>query len=359
METIELPPRVEMLRAFATSDSSFDGVFVTGVTTTGIFCRPSCSARKPLARNVLFFATPREALFEGFRPCLRCRPLEPASAAPEWLEPLLREIEADPGRRWRDADLRSEGLEPERIRRWFKKHHGMTFQAYSRARRLGRALDSVRNGERVTRSALENGFDSLSGFNDAIRRSHGVPPSEAGGRRILMATRLQTPLGAMIACADDDALCLLEFADRRMLETQFERIRKRLGAILILGDNRVTASVAGELDAYFNGRLREFKTRLDVSGTSFQESVWNALREIPYGTTASYEDVARVIGRPEAVRAVARANGDNRIAIIVPCHRVIGKDGSLTGYGGGLWRKRRLLDIESGQLSLGGALDGV
>ena len=125
------------------------------------------------------------------------------------------------------------------------------------------------------------------------------------------------------------------------------------------GQNGVIANVAGELDAYFDGRLREFKTRLDVTGTPFQESVWNALREIPYGTTASYEDVARVIGRPEAVRAVARANGDNRIAIIVPCHRVIGKDGSLTGYGGGLWRKRRLLDVESGQLSLGGALDGV
>jgi AraC family transcriptional regulator of adaptative response/methylated-DNA-[protein]-cysteine methyltransferase len=153
----------------------------------------------------------------------------------------------------------------------------------------------------------------------------------------------------MLVGATDDALCLLEFIDRRMLETQLKRLRDRLGAVLIPGSNRVTRAVEKDLAAYFARGLSEFSLPLETPGTEFQQTVWEALREIPYGTTASYGDVARSIGRPTAVRAVARANGDNRIAIVIPCHRVIGSDGTLTGYGGGLWRKRRLLELESGQ----------
>ena len=356
MNGFELPSRYEMLGAFSSSDSSYDGIFVTGVKTTGIFCRPSCTAKKPHAKNVEFFATPRDALFAGFRPCKRCRPLEFGSPRPDWLHSLLDSIEADPSRRWHDADLRELGLHPDRIRRWFKKHHGMTFQAYSRARRLGKALGQLQLGADVIESAYDNGFESLSGFNEAIRRAHGTSPTGLRDRTILVCTRIPTPLGPMIACADDTALCLLEYADRRQLETQLQRTQKRLDAVLVPGGNQILEAVAEELVAYFAGKLNIFSVPLMLKGTPFQESVWESLCKIPYGKTVSYAYVAEQIGNPAAVRAVARANGDNRIAIIVPCHRVIGKDGSLTGYGGGLWRKRRLLNIESGQLVLGDTL---
>lgn len=356
MKTIELPSRTEMIRAFEARDASYDGIFVTGVKTTGIFCRPACPAKKPRLENIEFYASPREALFAGFRPCKRCRPMQSKDHPPDWLRPLLAEVEKEPGRRWQDRDLRQLSLSPDRVRRWFKQHHDMTFQAYNRARRLGTAMGQLQLGSDVTTVAFENGFESLSGFNDAVRRQHDMTPSNLRKARKLSITRLPTPLGSMLACASEDALCLLEFADRRMLETQLKRTQKALGALLVPGDNDVLRLVSEELDSYFRGKLQHFTVPLETTGTPFQEQVWHALLKIPYGTTTSYGALSERIGKPTAMRAVARANGDNRIAIIIPCHRVIGKDGTLTGYGGGLWRKRRLLDIEMGQLSLGDTL---
>ena len=349
MNQTELPPRTTMLDAFLNGDASFDGVFWTAVLTTGIFCRPTCSARKPRPENVEFYGSTRGALEAGFRPCLRCRPLEPRGTPPDWLRELIRELEADPSRRWTDRDLEQRGLSPERVRRWFQHHHGITFHAYSRARRLGEALGRIRQGEEVSRAAYAQGYDSLSGFQEAFRKLLGAPPTELRDARTVRVTRILTPLGPMLVGGTDDSLCLLEFIDRRMLETQLKRLRDRLGAVLIPGSNPVTGAAEEELAAYFARGLNEFSVPLEAPGTEFQQTVWQALQDIPYGTTASYGDVARNIGRPTAVRAVARANGDNRIAIMIPCHRVIGSDGTLTGYGGGLWRKRRLLELESGQ----------
>ena len=351
-----LPPRDEMLRAFLARDAAYEGVFVTGVRTTGIFCRPSCTARKPLPEHVEFFATPRDALFAGYRPCLRCEPLETAGAPPAWLKPVLDAVEADPARRWRDADVVALGISAERVRRWFQAHHGMTFHAYCRARRLGTALRRLGEGERVTDTAFDQGWESLSAFNEAFRKLFREAPRAATRSAVpLVARRLLTPLGPMVACASDEALCLLEFADRRMLERQLRRICGRLGAVPTPGENPVLDATAAELERYFAGTLREFTVPVAQPGSEFQRSVWARLREIPYGETTSYGEVARSLGMPSHARAVARANGDNGVAIIVPCHRVIGADGSLTGYGGGLWRKRRLLDHEAGKPSL--ALD--
>lgn len=201
----------------------------------------------------------------------------------------------------------------------------------------------------MSRAAYAQGYDSLSGFQEAFRKLLGAPPTELRDARTVRVTRILTPLGPMLVGGTDDSLCLLEFIDRRMLETQLKRLRDRLGAVLIPGSNPVTGAAEEELAAYFARGLNEFSVPLEAPGTEFQQTVWQALQDIPYGTTASYGDVARNIGRPTAVRAVARANGDNRIAIMIPCHRVIGSDGTLTGYGGGLWRKRRLLELESGQ----------
>jgi AraC family transcriptional regulator of adaptative response/methylated-DNA-[protein]-cysteine methyltransferase len=341
-----LPERAEMLAAFARRDHTYDGVFVTGVRTTGIFCRPTCPARRPKPENVDFFATARDALLAGYRPCLRCRPMRNSGAPPDWLEPLLDQVEEDPTRRWTDADLRDRGLSPPRVRRWFQDHHGMTFHAFQRARRLGAALGRLKEGEAVTRSAFDSGFDSLSAFNEAFRRVFGSAPAVARGRPVVRVARIPTPLGPMLAGATDGGVCLLEFVDRRMLETQLARLRKRVGYPFVPGGGPVLERVERELAAYFRGELRRFGVPLETPGTDFQKSVWAALREIPYGETRSYAQLARMIGRVGAHRAVARANGDNRIAILVPCHRVVGSDGSLTGYGGGVWRKRRLLELE-------------
>ena len=162
-----------MLRAFTKRDSGYEGVFVTAVKTTGIFCRPTCPARRPKPENVEFFASPREALVAGYRACARCRPLEREGEAPEWLRPLIAEVESDPDRRWRDQDLRERGLTPERVRRWFKRNLGMTFHAYSRARRIGRAVGRLRHGERVIDSAMASGYGAMSAFNEAFARLTG------------------------------------------------------------------------------------------------------------------------------------------------------------------------------------------
>ncbi|CAN5235163.1 methylated-DNA--[protein]-cysteine S-methyltransferase [soil metagenome] len=341
-----LPPEPEMHRAFAERDASYDGLFFTGVKTTGIFCRPTCTARKPRPENVEFFRSARDALFDGYRPCKRCRPLEPRGEAPEWLRPLLQESQRDPTRRIRDRELRERGLDPGRVRRWFQRHHGMTFQAYQRARRLGSALDHLRKGRDVTTTAFAHDFDSLSGFNTAFARFAGSAPSTARGTATVRVTRLLTPLGPMVAAATEDALVLLEFTDRRMLETQLARLGRKLGGVMAPGSNAVLEQLEAELAEYFAGARTEFTVPLALHGTPFQEAIWRALLAIPCGETRSYAEQAEAIGRPTAVRAVARANGDNRIAIVVPCHRVIGSDGTLTGYGGGLPRKRFLLDLE-------------
>jgi AraC family transcriptional regulator of adaptative response/methylated-DNA-[protein]-cysteine methyltransferase len=338
--------RDEMVDAYLKSDGSYDGLFYTAVRTTGIFCLPSCRARKPLAQNVEFFDTAREALFSGYRPCKRCRPMELNGAAPEWLRPLLEAVEQDPQQRWRDADLQNLGLEPARVRRHFQSKYGMTFQAYMRARRLAAAFTQIRAGASLDDAVFDSGYESHSGFRDAFERVFGCPPGQAQRAGCVTIAWIETPIGPMVAGATETGVCLLEFSDRRMLETQLERVRKWCGPAAVPGENGHLRELRAQVAAYFAGELRAFTVPLETRGTPFQEKVWAALRTIPYGETWSYADLARRVGNPAAVRAVAKANGDNRISILIPCHRVIGSDGELTGYGGGLWRKRVLLQRE-------------
>ena len=336
-----------LYRALIERDAGFEGLFVVGVTTTGIFCRPTCPARKPKREHVLFFASGGEALLHGFRPCKVCRPLAPHGAFPDWLAPLMDELADDPAARVHDRELRERGIDPARVRRWFKRHHDMTFQAYLRALRIGHAYGRIAAGDSVTGAAFESGYDSLSGFAHSFRRSVGFSPVESGQHSIATIARIPTPLGPMLAGAVESGLCLLEFTDRRMIEAQIDRVRRLLGVKVLPGMSRFFGPLREQLDAYFAGRLHRFDLPLVASGTPFQRRVWRELCAIPYGETRSYSDQAARIGKPEAVRAVARANGDNRIAILIPCHRVVGKNGALTGYGGGLARKRYLLELEN------------
>jgi AraC family transcriptional regulator of adaptative response/methylated-DNA-[protein]-cysteine methyltransferase len=345
-----LPDEKVMYKALSEKDASFEGLFFLGVRSTGIFCRPGCPARKPKRENVDFFPAAKDALLAGYRPCKRCRPMEAQGLTPPAIRRLLADIQADPEQRLKDADLRRFGLQPSQVRRWFKKHHGMTFQGYLRSLRINRALGQIGSGTKVTDSAFASGYESLSGFAGAVKKKMGRSPGQSAGAPVIVMARLLTPLGPMLAGASGAGVCLLEFSDRRMLETQLARLEKRFRARFLPGPNRHLDRLRRELGLYFQGRLREFKVPLVMAGTEFQKEVWQALLTIPYGQTRSYGQQATLIGRPKAVRAVGRANGDNRIAIVIPCHRVIGDNGQLTGYGGGLWRKRFLLDLEQKNL---------
>jgi AraC family transcriptional regulator of adaptative response/methylated-DNA-[protein]-cysteine methyltransferase len=342
----QMPAEKEMQRAMMARDTSYDGVFIAAVRTTGIFCRPSCPARKPRAEHVEFYPSVREALAAGYRPCKRCRPLEPNGTAPQWLRELVSRVEEDPTVRWTDADLREMSIDPARVRRWFKAHYGMTFHAYQRARRLGLALGHIRKGGDLTFAAFDYGYESLSGFREAFDKVFGVTPGRSRRSECIVVDRVLTPLGPMLAGAAEEGICLLEFTDRRMLETQVKQLQKKLECAMVPGSNTHLEKLGQELERYFSGDLREFTVDLVVPGTEFQKAVWERLRKIPYGETLSYEQLARDIGRPGGQRAVGQANGLNRIAIVIPCHRVIRADGSISGYGGGVWRKRFLLEHE-------------
>ena len=342
-----LPPEDAMYSALLKRDSEYEGIFIVGVKTTGIFCRPTCQARKPKRENVEFFATAREVLTHGYRPCKLCRPMEPAGETPDWLGTLLDEVHADPTVRLNDQSLRKRGLEPSRVRRWFKQHHGVTFHAYCRLLRLAAAFGRIRNGDDVAAAAFGTGHGSLSAFSESCRKTTGASPSRSRRTNLVAVSRISSPLGPLLAGATEDGVCLLEFSDRRMLETQLARLKRLLHAEVLPGPSPHIPQLESQLAEYFGGKRRTFDLPLVLRGTPFQQAAWEALLTIPYGETRSYRDQAADIGRPSAVRAVARANGDNRIAIVVPCHRVVAADGKLTGYGGGLWRKRYLLDLES------------
>jgi len=346
-----LPDKEIMLRAFLHRDPEFEDVFVAGIRTTGIFCRPTCPARKPMPENVEFFTTPAEALKSGYRPCFRCRPMEPSRRTPGWLRPLLHAVDNHPSRRWTEKDMENFGVNPTRVRRWFKSHHGITFLAYLRARRLGEAFSRVQSGQSIAESGLDAGYDSLSGFCNAIQKATGQSPGKLQKQNWLRLTEIQTPLGPLLAAADESRIYLCEFWDRRNLESQFISLKKDLGLAVFPGSTPLLEQLATEIHEYFEGRRTLFDVSLDIPGSSLQKVVWEALRAIPYGHTRTYGELAENIGRPRAVRNVARIIGQNRLAILLPCHRVINRQGGLSGYGGGLWRKQFLLNLEQENLA--------
>jgi len=335
-----------MYKALVEKDVTFEGTFIAAVKTTGIFCRPTCTARKPKIENVEFFKTTKEAILKGYRPCKVCHPLEKLGETPVYIKDLINEINEHPEVKFKDWNLEQRGIEPSKLRRWFLKNHGITFHAYQRMFRINSAFKKIQNGESVTSVAFDTGYESLSGFNDSFKSIFGVSPSNSKDKQLINITRIETPLGTMFACAVETGICLLEFTDRKMLETELKTLAKKLNAIIIQGSHLHFDELRKQLFEYFEGKRKEFTVPLFTPGTEFQLSVWNSLLKIPYGSTCSYKQQAAKLNNPEAIRAVANANGMNRISILIPCHRVIGENGDLTGYGGGLWRKKWLLDHE-------------
>src|SRR3954451_14118392 len=230
-----LPSTTEMYRALVERDQSFEGLFFACVRTTGIFCRPTCRARKPKPENVEYASTIQDALHRGYRPCRICDPMSAATSAPNWLVPLVDEMLRNPDIRLRDEDLRQRGLDPVQVRRTFKRSFGMTFQAYQRACRLGTAMRALHEGAPTVDAGLEAGFESDSGFREAFARVFGETPGEARDTPLLTAAWIETTLGPILAIAGARVLELLEFFACRALEPELRELRRSLGSAIVPG----------------------------------------------------------------------------------------------------------------------------
>ncbi|WP_419419766.1 bifunctional transcriptional activator/DNA repair enzyme AdaA [Legionella sp. D16C41] len=333
-------------QALLDKNPAYESIFYVGITTTGVFCRPTCPARKPKKEHCEFFKTAQDALLASFRPCKRCRPLSHPNQVSDTIRLLVEAVEKEPTKRWKSGDFKALAIDESTARRQFKKRFGMTFVAYARARRIGEAMKEIRHGASVIEAQLQVGYESGSGFRDAFAKILGNVPKLINKQLVILkAAWIDTTLGPMIAIADEEFLYLLEFVTRRGLEREVERLRQR-GFALIPGRSPPLESIETELNDYFAGKLKVFKTPYRVFGSSFQQQVWEGLCQIPYGETRSYREQSISLGKPKAYRAVANANGANQLAIIIPCHRVIASDGTLGGYGGGLAVKEWLINHE-------------
>ncbi|MBV9929356.1 MAG: bifunctional DNA-binding transcriptional regulator/O6-methylguanine-DNA methyltransferase Ada [Alphaproteobacteria bacterium] len=352
MATQALPDPDAAWTAVLARDRRADGRFVTGVLTTGIYCRPSCAARHPRRENVRFFASGAEAAAAGLRPCLRCKPDAVArdAAAVDQALRLIEEAESPPS--LDDLAARA-GYSPFHFHRIFKRATGVTPAAYARARRAKAMTESLATETRVTDAIYEAGYSGPGRFYADAKDRLGMTPSawRGGGRgeTIRWATA-ETSLGTMLVAATARGICRLSFdEDEASLHRRFPHATVEPGGAAMADLVRRTAAAVEAPD-------RPHDLPLDVRGTAFQEAVWRELTRIPPGETRTYAQIAAAVGRPAAVRAAGTANGANRVAVLIPCHRVIRGDGTLGGYAYGVERKRRLLDKEA--RTVGGGASG-
>ncbi|GGB87006.1 bifunctional transcriptional activator/DNA repair enzyme protein Ada [Novosphingobium endophyticum] len=335
-------------RAVLARDRAFDGCFVTGVLTTGIYCRPSCSARHPRRENVRFFSEPAGAEATGLRPCLRCRPNEVSrdeEAVSRALE-LLADVEEAPAL----AQLAERvGYSPAHFQRVFKRAVGLSPTEYLRARRVDVAVNALSAGSSVTDAVYEAGFGASSRFYEASEGRMGMAPSawRDGGRGVTIRwASVPTTLGQMLVAATDKGVCRLSFAEGR------EDLAARFANARLVEGGEAFASLLEQVVSAVERPGVSRAIPLDVQGTAFQEAVWRELQRIPPGETRTYAQIAAGIGRPGAVRAAGSANGANNVAVLIPCHRVIRSDGSVGGYAYGEEIKRELLRREADQTKL-------
>ena len=350
-DTSRAPARdEERWQAVKRRDSAFDGKFVFAVRTTGIYCRPSCASRPAKRENVSFFSTGAEAEKAGYRACKRCRPdklgapdpqVQAVKRACERIEtaeeaPKLAELAA------------SAGLSPYHFHRVFKAITGVTPKAYAAETRARRAADKLRTAETVTEAIYDAGFNSSSRFYENTAARLGMTPGAVrrGGAGVVIRFAVgEASLGAVLVAATDKGVCAITLGDDpdvlvRDLQDRFPRAEFKGGDAEF---ERMVAEVVGLVEA--PGQRLDLP--LDIRGTAFQQKVWAALQAIPPGKTATYTEIARAIGQPTAVRAVAQACGANPLAIAIPCHRVVRSDGDLSGYRWGVERKRKLIDREA------------
>jgi AraC family transcriptional regulator of adaptative response/methylated-DNA-[protein]-cysteine methyltransferase len=337
-------------RAVVERDPAFDGKFVYAVKTTGVYCRPSCPSRLAKPSNVTFYETGKEAEAAGYRPCLRCRPNEAPTAVRHIaaVARAVREIEAADELPSLAGLARAAGMSPYHFHRIFKSVTGLTPKAYGAAHRGGKMREELSKPENTVTSAIYgSGFNSSSRFYAASNRVLGMTPSafrKGGADTDIRFAVGECSLGSILVARSDKGICAILLGDDpdglvRDLEDRFPK------ANLVGGDaefEKLVAKVVGFVEAPAIG----LDLPIDVRGTAFQQRVWQALRDIPAGATASYAEIAKRIGAPKAVRAVAQACAANQLAVAIPCHRVVRRDGGLSGYRWGVERKRALLEKE-------------
>jgi AraC family transcriptional regulator of adaptative response/methylated-DNA-[protein]-cysteine methyltransferase len=328
--------------AFMRRDRSWDGRIVGAVHTTGIYCKPSCPARRPKRENVTFYETGPEARLAGYRPCLRCKPDEVGrdrEAVANALK-LLEQAEDAPSL----AEIaEAVGYAPHHFQRIFKRDLGVSPAEYARALRNRRTEEALKVNERVTDAVYDAGYSGPSSFYSDAKERLGMTPSawrNGGHGETIRWTHFDSPLGQMLIAATNKGICRLTFDDSEA------SLRRRFPNANIVEDTGGLKELVEGALAAIESPLAARELPIDVAGTAFQEAVWRELRKIPAGETRSYAQIAAAIGQPEAVRAVGTANGDNHVAVLIPCHRVIRSDGTLGGYAGGLDRKRKLLAAE-------------
>lgn len=328
--------------AFERRDRSWDGRIIGAVRTTGIYCKPSCPARRPRREHVEFFATGDEARAAGYRACLRCKPDE-VGRDQDAVARAVKLIESAEEPLSLDELAGAVGYAPHHFQRIFKRDLGVSPAEYARGLRNRRTEAALKANGRITDAVYEAGYAGPSGFYSDAKERLGMTPSawRDGGRgETIRWTHFDSPLGRMLIAATSKGICRLTFDD------SVESLRRLFPRATIVEDaGGLKALVEGALDA-IERPLAAHELPIDVAGTAFQEAVWRELRRIPAGETRSYAEIAAAIGQPKAVRAVGSANGDNHVAVLIPCHRVIRSDGSLGGYAGGLDRKRKLLAKE-------------
>jgi AraC family transcriptional regulator of adaptative response/methylated-DNA-[protein]-cysteine methyltransferase len=330
-------------QAFIRRDRKFDGRFVIGVLTTGIYCRPSCAARQPRRENVRFFANGCEARTAGLRACKRCRPDEVARDEAAVLA-AIDEIKSSEGLPQLAELAQAVGYSPTHFQRVFTRATGLSPAAYARALREERAREALASGGSVTEAIYEAGFEAASRFYDSMEGKLGMAPSAwvRGGAGVTIRWAVvESSLGPMLVAATDKGVCRLSFGRGR---EELERLFPNAG--LVEGGEEFAAlvqRVVAAVDDPASGR----DIPVDVRGTAFQERVWQELRKIPPGETRSYAEIAAAAGNANAVRAAGSANGANHVPVLIPCHCVIRSDGSLGGYAYGLDIKRELLAREA------------
>jgi len=335
--------------ALVSRDAGQDGRFVFAVKTTGIYCRPTCPSRRPKRSNVLFYETPVEAEQAGYRPCMRCHPdgesigMRQIRAVQKACR-LIEEAEATPGL---DELAAAVGLSKSHFHRQFKRLLGVTPKQYSAGKRVKRLQDELEAGRPVADAIFESGYGSGSRVYETSAATLGMAPTvyrNAGKGEVIAYTLEKTQLGWLLVAATEKGVCSIEFGDnKKQLREEFQQ--RFSAAIIDTTDQKLRGWVA-EIVSFIQTPFHGLHLPLDIQGTAFQRRVWQALQKIPLGTTVTYAQVADAIGQPQAHRAVARACAANQLALAVPCHRVVRKNGEMGGYRWGVERKRQLLDRE-------------
>jgi AraC family transcriptional regulator of adaptative response/methylated-DNA-[protein]-cysteine methyltransferase len=347
-------PEAAWWDAIATRDTSFDGLFYVAVTSTGVYCRPSCPARRPRAENIRFFSDCESAEAAGFRPCRRCEPrLTTTGEGPEIVRQACALLEDAEGEETSvEAVSRQAGVRPQTLRRLFKRTLGLTPKQYAEAKRVERLRAGLKSGGSVTEALYDAGYSSSSRLYEAASERLGMTPGEyrkgAPGRVIRYRTA-DSPLGRLLVAATQRGVCFV-----RLGESDAElgaALRAEFPEASLEADRETLLEWTDAIVEHLAGVRLRLDLPLDIQATAFQWRVWRALQAIGYGETRSYSEVARAIGARQAARAVARACATNPVPLVIPCHRVVRAGGGLGGYGMGVWRKRRLLEKERDRAS--------